>query len=202
MGIVYKMGHAQTTLTSGLLIVYAICLLIATATIDYVTGYELQFFVFYFLPISIAALHHRPAFAYSIAVASALCWFAVDIESHHPYTEEFYRYWNTLIRMSSFLLLAGIFSTIKQTALRIKKANDALAESHAKIKVLQGVLPICASCKRIRDKEGNWEQMESYVHRNSEADFTHGLCPQCVTRLYPEMVEGRFVTGFGNSEKA
>jgi len=54
------------------------------------------------------------------------------------------------------------------------------------IKVLRGLIPICGSCKRIRDDDGYWNEIESYVRDHSEAEFSHGLCEQCAKRLYPE----------------
>ncbi|HBG19366.1 MAG TPA: hypothetical protein DDY32_08855, partial [Desulfobulbaceae bacterium] len=57
----------------------------------------------------------------------------------------------------------------------------------AEIKILRGLLPICASCKRIRDDQGNWTQMELYIKNHSEAEFSHGLCPECARKLYPEI---------------
>lgn len=56
----------------------------------------------------------------------------------------------------------------------------------AKVKLLSGFLPICASCKKIRDDQGYWQQIESYISHNSEAVFSHGICPQCLQELYPE----------------
>jgi len=53
------------------------------------------------------------------------------------------------------------------------------------IKILRGLLPICASCKKIRDDQGYWNQIEVYVHKHSEADFSHGICPECARKLYP-----------------
>jgi hypothetical protein len=55
----------------------------------------------------------------------------------------------------------------------------------AKIKTLRGLLPICASCKKIRDDQGYWTQVEVYVRDHTEADFSHGLCPDCHRALYP-----------------
>ncbi|MGD9248582.1 MAG: hypothetical protein PVI60_11525, partial [Desulfobacteraceae bacterium] len=52
---------------------------------------------------------------------------------------------------------------------------------------LSGFLPICASCKRIRDDEGGWQQIEDYIAKHSEADFSHGICPECAHRLYPDI---------------
>lgn len=57
------------------------------------------------------------------------------------------------------------------------------------LKVLIGMLPICANCKRIRDDKDHWWQIEQYIHEHSEADFTHGICPECVKVLYPFLKE-------------
>ena len=54
------------------------------------------------------------------------------------------------------------------------------------VKVLQGLLPICASCKQIRDAKGVWTPLETYIAEQSEADFTHGICPACLAKLYPK----------------
>jgi len=55
-----------------------------------------------------------------------------------------------------------------------------------KMKFLEGILPVCASCKKIRDDEGNWHQIESFIRERSEAEFSHGICPECARKLYPE----------------
>ncbi|MBU0960074.1 MAG: hypothetical protein KKD01_06900 [Proteobacteria bacterium] len=55
-----------------------------------------------------------------------------------------------------------------------------------RMKYLEGLLSICASCKKIRDEKGNWHQIESYIHARSEARFSHGICPDCAEKLYPE----------------
>lgn len=64
----------------------------------------------------------------------------------------------------------------------IQELTQALAE----VKTLSGLLPICASCKKIRDDTGYWRQIEEYISRHSKAEFTHGLCPECAKKLYPE----------------
>jgi PAS domain S-box-containing protein len=56
----------------------------------------------------------------------------------------------------------------------------------SQIKTLSGMLPICASCKRIRDDQGYWNQIESYVEQHSEAEFSHGICPECAKKIYPK----------------
>ena len=74
--------------------------------------------------------------------------------------------------------------------LSLRRANDLLQrrtkeleEAFAKIKTLRGLIPICASCKKIRSDQGYWQQLEQYLAEHSEADFTHGLCPECLKQM-------------------
>jgi len=62
-----------------------------------------------------------------------------------------------------------------------------LQGAFSKINILKGLLPICASCKKIRDDTGYWNQIEEYIRDRSEADFSHGICPECAKKLYPEL---------------
>lgn len=62
-----------------------------------------------------------------------------------------------------------------------------LQEALSRVKMLTGLLPICASCKKIRDDGGYWHQVEEYIMDHSEADFSHGICPDCMHKLYPEL---------------
>jgi hypothetical protein len=56
------------------------------------------------------------------------------------------------------------------------------------VKILQDIISICARCKKIRDDKGYWNQIESNLHKHSDAKFTHGICPECAKELYPEFV--------------
>ena len=67
----------------------------------------------------------------------------------------------------------------------IKKLEDALE----RIETLRGFVPICAACKKIRDDKGFWHQVEKYIKEHSDAEFTHGICPNCEKTLYPEFQE-------------
>ena len=61
-----------------------------------------------------------------------------------------------------------------------------LQEALATIKTLHGILPICSSCKKIRDDKGAWTQMEAYITEHTDAEFSHGICSECAQKLYPE----------------
>ena len=72
-----------------------------------------------------------------------------------------------------------------QLFLEREKLIQELQDALAKIKALRGLIPICASCKKIRDDKGYWGQIEVYIRDHSEAEFTHGICPECLKKLYP-----------------
>jgi len=67
---------------------------------------------------------------------------------------------------------------------------DELKAALSKVKLLSGLLPICASCKKIRDGQGHWQHLETYLHEHSEAEFSHGICPDCGRELYGERFRG------------
>lgn len=75
----------------------------------------------------------------------------------------------------------------KQAELERERLIVELREALARVKTLSGMLPICASCKKIRNDKGYWEQIETYIGEHSGAEFTHGICPDCVEKLYPGM---------------
>lgn len=76
---------------------------------------------------------------------------------------------------------------------RIEAEKDRLfrelKESMSQVKLLSGLLPICANCKKIRDDKGYWTQIEEYIGSRSEAQFSHGCCPDCLKKLYPEYTD-------------
>ncbi len=77
------------------------------------------------------------------------------------------------------------FIDVTERRLRDQARDEELRAAMANLKILGGLLPICASCKKIRDQDGTWEQIETYIHAHSQAQFSHGLCPSCLDRLYP-----------------
>ena len=65
--------------------------------------------------------------------------------------------------------------------------NKQLGDYISEIKILSGLLPICSSCKKIRDDKGYWSQIEAYIQEHSEAQFSHSICPKCAKELYPDL---------------
>lgn len=101
-------------------------------------------------------------------------------------------FWRSYIIVSlvicTLLILIVVFSFRMGKAARdreniILELQDTLAE----VVTLRGIIPICSSCKKVRDDKGYWNQIESYISDHSEADFSHSICPQCAKELYPDL---------------
>lgn len=74
-------------------------------------------------------------------------------------------------------------------AIERKQMITELQEALSQVKILKGLLPICAKCKSILNDQGDWQQIESYIRERSEADFSHSFCPICLKELYPEFCD-------------
>jgi hypothetical protein len=64
-----------------------------------------------------------------------------------------------------------------------------LQQALATIRTLHGILPICSSCKKIRDDEGSWKQIEVYISEHADVEFSHGICSECAEKLYPDYIK-------------
>lgn len=80
-------------------------------------------------------------------------------------------------------LWGGLHVRERRVAARQRELGAQVEQAMARIKVLSGLLPICASCKRIRDDGNQWKALEAYIEEHSQADFTHGICPECLERI-------------------
>jgi YesN/AraC family two-component response regulator len=73
--------------------------------------------------------------------------------------------------------------------MELRRLNSELQKALDKVKVLSGLLPICAHCKKIRDDQGYWKAVESYITEHTDAQFSHGICPECINKYYPMFKE-------------
>jgi hypothetical protein len=84
-----------------------------------------------------------------------------------------------------------MFRNLKKSEEILLIEKNRLEVALSQIRTLSGLLPICANCKKIRDDQGYWNQIETYIHDHSDAKFSHGICPECCKKLYPELWDGR-----------
>lgn len=119
----------------------------------------------------------------------------IESESFHPRMGNGERYYSgTACRLYNAQgdLVGAIetirdITTVKQAAIERERLIQELQEALAKVKTLSGFLPICTACKKIRDDQGYWNQIESYISSHSSAEFSHSICPDCVRKLYPDI---------------
>ena len=134
-----------------------------------------------------------PPGAYRFRVAAANrdgVWSATDAEYHFEVHPAFYE--RTSVRLVALAALALVGITWYQWRLARRRHNarvlqQRIDEAVAQVKILRGLLPICAHCKKIRDDGGYWNRIEEYLREHSEITFSHGLCPECIRTLYPEI---------------
>jgi len=89
-----------------------------------------------------------------------------------------------------------------QTHIKLSRTMKALQDALDRVKLLSGLLPICAHCKKVRDDKGYWSQIEAYIDAHSEVRFSHGICPECKKKLYPALKKtanhNRFIARHNN----
>jgi CheY-like chemotaxis protein len=90
-----------------------------------------------------------------------------------------------LARVNSALMLKKEMDCRKAREQDLRRSNEELQQALREVKVLKGLVPICAGCKKIRNDQGFWQQLEEYLQQHSEAEFSHGLCTPCIKKLYP-----------------
>lgn len=83
--------------------------------------------------------------------------------------------------------------------LELRRTSMQLREAVAKIKTLHGLLPICSYCKGVRDDDGYWQSVEAYVEGHSDAHFTHGICPDCLKKHYPDLAHQKEASAAAHS---
>ena len=110
--------------------------------------------------------------------------FAFGLQPHFYQTHWFYG-------LLLVVLGGAIFGAYRLRVWRLlrkeKELQERIQEALANVKTLSGLLPICANCKKIRNDKGYWDQIEGYIQKHSEAQFTHGICPECTEKLYGDL---------------
>jgi len=149
--------------------------------VDYVVGAGTQFPVLYVIPVALAAWYsgRRPALAIALAVPLAHIIF-VMAAWHAPGGALAGPVGATIFRGAAIVIMALWFGRLAEHE----------QELYRHVERLEGLLPICAFCKRIRNGTGDWEPLEQFISTRSEAQFSHAFCPECIEQNYPEFSSG------------
>lgn len=95
-------------------------------------------------------------------------------------------YQEVMARLKAHLTIRWLQQDLVEKNAELQAKNEQLQQALDQVKTLSGLLPICANCKKIRDDQGYWQDVAVYIRDHSEADFTHGICPECIQKLYPD----------------
>lgn len=146
----------------------------AILAIDYATGSLLILAPLLFFPVALASWFSGRRWGLAIAIATPLALLGFHLIWKSPATAvEVVA--NAIVRIVTFSTFAVLI--------------DLVARQRAEIRVLTGFLPTCAWCRKIRDEEGKWSQIETYVAEHSEAKFSHGICPECAVKHFGTSIE-------------
>jgi hypothetical protein len=143
---------------------------------DYVTGPYIQFPITFLIPVGLTAWYCGFTYGLGFAISMALIRFFFNLIWNVPWTI-FEDLVNALIRIA---VLSAFAYLMNRTARQTRELKE-------RVQTLEGLLPICSSCKKIRNDKGEWERIENYISDHSKAEFTHGLCSECAHKLYPEV---------------
>ena len=145
--------------------------------VDYATGPFVQFPIAYVVPVALAAWFETPMHARLMAVGLPLLRFA--------FVKGIWTVpWDTEYSMVNAVIRIGVLSLVAYLTGRVAEHDRAVARE---VQVLEGLLPICSYCKRIRDQDQTWHSLETYLRVHTDlAPLSHGLCPECARTHFPE----------------
>ncbi len=168
----------------------SLAILLLVSYIDYATGYEFLFFVFYFIPVALCAWSVGRSWALMMAVLSGMCWFLVDLVSNHPYDYEAIRYWNAFTCLVAFAFLGLLLHKLKASLDQEKQAREELARtledlqrSTEEFRNLQSEFQVvCAWTHRIRIG-GKWIPLHDFLREKLHFTVSHGISPEAFEEI-------------------
>ena len=163
---------------SRLCFVLSLLLVVILGWLDNITSYEFGFLIFYFVPIIMAAWFSGFYPAIIVALASTAAWFVADYNVY-VHSSNFYRYWNLTIRLVTFLLNAFTTYGIRTQMEAYRRVGLEQIKLQKQIEEVNSLLPVCRSCRGIRDDAEYLERVTQYVQAIPEEDPTAGLCLDC-----------------------
>jgi hypothetical protein len=165
--------------------------------VDYATGYEFLFFVFYFIPVGVCGWYTGRLGTLSMAALSGACWFLVDVLSDHHYSHEVIRYWNSFTCFLAFAIIGLAVHHLKRgrdkerkSRRELEKALADLQDSTREIRNLQSQLQVvCAWTHRLRI-EGKWVTLDEFLTNKLNVRISHGISPEALAEIKGELSKG------------
>jgi hypothetical protein len=151
---------------------------------DYFTSEAVDFEILFFAPVAFVAWAEGTKGALGVACFAVAAGMVTEVVLGRLSSAPLLTAWDATSHLLAFGAVIGFIST-RATLHERERLIERLQQANDEIKTLRGLLPVCAWCARIRDDErgGRWEKLEIYVSQRSEAEFTHGICPECAEAM-------------------
>jgi len=157
--------------------------IVLVAWLDVQTGLQLKLGPIYFLPVLLAAWQGGTLAGVLAALVAAAVWRGTDMVGHPGAAQGWILFWDGSIHLFSFVAVSLFVSWARSLVMRERALVHDLSEVLASVRELEGLLPMCAWCKKVRDDQGYWQQIETYISAHTKADWTHGICPECQAKF-------------------
>ena len=145
----------------------------ALLLLEYLTGALIQYPITFVIPVILASWFCTPSIGYSFAFGMAVIRLSFDF------------LWDTPDMLRSEIINASINVMV---LLFISYITGKAVRMTREVKLLQGILPTCCFCKKIRDQDDHWQAIEAYIEKRTDAQFSHGICPECAQLHYGEVL--------------
>lgn len=157
--------------------------IVLVAWLDIRTGLQLKLGPFYLLPVLLVAWQVGTTAGILAALVAAGVWRGVEMIWHPDPSLGWVLFWDASIHLFSFVAISLFVSWARSRVMLEKALVRNLSELLANVRELEGLLPMCAWCKKVRDDQGYWQQIETYISAHTKADWTHGICPDCQAKF-------------------
>ena len=154
--------------------------------IDAVAGFDYSLGPFYLVPGVFVAWLTGFRWGISFAVAAALLRLLTETHGSFPLPQSRHLFWDGSVYLMSFVAFSGMTAWVRELMDRRAALIQELQQSLAEVRELKGLLPICAWCKKVRDDEGYWLHVDTYLSSHTKATLTHGICRECRVKEFKE----------------
>jgi hypothetical protein len=163
----------------GLVLASCVALLALFGWIDYLTGYEMGFFIFYSLPVGLAAWHLGAGPGIVMAFAAALTWWLADRLAGEKYSSAFLFFWNTAVHFGAFVINAVAIAKIKTSLDQRHRLQDELDQMRTELRRLKSLLPLCPVCRKPHAPEQLRRRAEAYLDGQPDVPGEDARCESC-----------------------
>ena len=139
--------------------------------VDYFTGTAIQFPIAFIFPVALAAWHRGFRWGLFFAVSQPAVHFAFVFFEVAP--------WSMMVSVINLLIRIAVLCAFAWLVAYTVRQRHRIA-------ALEGLLPVCAWCRKIRDEQNNWQPLDSYLSKHAKIDVTHSICPDCMSKQFPE----------------